>query len=443
MSTASRRAADDGLPPSPKYSVVGVAEARVGWAGADRSCVGGALIVGADPTEVDPSDAGESDVSPAGEVDLGVAGVGLAPDPETAVWVEADRLEAELEPDLVRDLEDDLEGAAVGESEQIGGAFVVSDADVGDEPAPRVMVAGATADPVKDYLQRIGKVALLSAEQEVALAVRIEAGVLAAEKLTSGEVQDPQLARKLGWVAEDGARARTQMLEANLRLVVSLAKRHTGHGMGFLDLIQEGNLGLIRAVEKFDYTRGYKFSTYATWWISQAIHRAMADQGRTIRIPVRMSETINQMSRVRGILLADLGREPSTAELAEALDLAPETVLEVQRYAREPLSLHTPLGEDAGSEFGDLIEDTEAIAPADLLSPGLLRAHFEVALATLSEREAAVMRMRFGLTDGEPKTLEEIGRVQGVTRERIRQIESKALSKLRHPTRQIGLRDFL
>ena len=358
-------------------------------------------------------------------------------------WVEVAGLEAELEADLVRDLEDDLEGAAVGEPEEAGGGFVLSDADVGDEPAPRVSVAGATADPVKDYLRRIGRVALLSAEQEVALALRIEAGVLAAGKLASGEVADPQLAGELGWLAEDGERARTQMLEANLRLVVSLAKRYTGRGMGFLDLIQEGNLGLIRAVEKFDYTKGYKFSTYATWWIRQSIHRAMADQGRTIRIPVHMSETINQMARVRADLLADLGREASTAELAQALDLAPEKVLEVQRYAREPLSLHTPLGEDADSEFGDLIEDTEAIAPADVMSPSLLRAHFEAALATLSEREAAVMRMRFGLTDGQPRTLEEIGRVQGVTRERIRQIESKAMSKLRHPARQNGLRDFL
>jgi RNA polymerase primary sigma factor len=320
---------------------------------------------------------------------------------------------------------------------------LVGRADSRVTPEYNMALSDRRSQAVKDYLQRIGKVGLLSAEQEVALALRIEAGVLAAERLAAGEVLDPQLARDLAWLAEDGRQARDLMLEANLRLVVSLAKRHTGRGMPFLDLIQEGNLGLIRAVEKFDYTKGYKFSTYATWWIRQSIHRAMADQGRTIRIPVHMSETINQMARVRADLLADLGREASTAELAQALDLAPEKVLEVQRYAGEPLSLHTPLGEDADSEFGDLIEDTEALAPADLMSPSLLAAHFEVALATLSEREAEVMRMRFGLTDGEPRTLEEIGQVQGVTRERIRQIESKALSKLRHPTRQNGLRDFL
>ena len=280
---------------------------------------------GTDPTEEDPS-----------------AMPGIRP--EFAAWVRVVGLEAELEADPVRDLEEDLEGAVVGEPEEVGGGFVLSDADVGDEPAPRVRVAGATADPVKDYLQQIGRVALLSAEQEVALALRIEAGVLAAGKLASGEVADPQLAGELGWLAEDGERARTQMLEANLRLVVSLAKRHTGRGMPFLDLIQEGNLGLIRAVEKFDYTKGYKFSTYATWWIRQSIHRAMADQCRTIRIPVHMSETINQMARVRADLLADLGREASTAELAQALDLAPEKVLEVQRYAGNHCRCTPPRG---------------------------------------------------------------------------------------------------
>ena len=344
---------------------------------------------------------------------------------------------------LVKDLVEDPEAAAAGVPEEAGAAFVLCDADVADEPAPRVSGAGATTDPVKDYLQRIGRVALLSAEEEVELAIRIEAGVLAEEKLNSGEPLDPQLSRDLAWLAEDGQRARTHMLEANLRLVVSLAKRHTGHGLPFLDLIQEGNLGLIRAVEKFDYTKGFKFSTYATWWISQGIHRALADQSRTIRIPTKVTETIKAMSVLQAQLLADLGREPTTAELAEGLDLTPQKVLEIQRYTRDPLSLHTPLGADADSEFGDLIEDTEAIAVTDEVSASLLRQQFEVALAMLSEREAAVMRMRFGLTDGQPTTLEEIGRLQGVTRERIRQIECKALSKLRHPTRQTGLRDFL
>ena len=301
--------------------------------------------MGADPTEVDPADAGESDGSAAGEVDLGVAGAGFDPDLEIAAWVEVAGLEAELEADLVRDLEEDLQGAAVGEPEEVGGGFVLSDADVGDEPAPQVRVAGATADPVKDYLQQIGRVALLSAEQEVALALRIEAGVLAAEKLASGEVADPRRPGAGVVWPRTGSRPATHMLEANLRLVVSLAKRHTGRGMPFLDLIQEGNLGLIRAVEKFDYTKGYKFSTYATWWIRQSIHRAMADQARTIRIPVHMSETINQMSRRCGPTCWPIwAARPSTAELAQALGLAPEKVLEVQSYAREPLSLHTPLG---------------------------------------------------------------------------------------------------
>ena len=365
------------------------------------------------------------------------------PNLEITTWVDVIELEATLEAELVTALEQDLEFTVGPEPEEPGGAFVLSDADAGDEPAAKVLVAGATADPVRDYLQKIGRVALLSAEQEVQLAKRIEAGVLAEEKMTSGQMRDPQERRDLALLVTDGQQAMNHMLEANLRLVVSLAKRHTGHGMPFLDLIQEGNLGLIRAVEKFDYTKGYKFSTYATWWIRQSIHRAMADQARTIRIPVHMSETINQMSHVKANLLANLGREPSTAELAEALDLSPDKVLEIQRYAREPISLHTPMGSDADSEFGDLIEDSEATAPPDAVSPVLLHEQFESAFAMLSAREAAVMRMRFGLIDGQPRTLEDIGRVQGVTRERIRQIESKALSKLRHPTRQHGLRDFL
>ncbi len=321
--------------------------------------------------------------------------------------------------------------------------FVVSDADDAGEPEQQVMVAGATADPVKDYLKQIGKVPLLNAEMEVELAKRIEAGLFSEEKLAKGGKISAKLEEELEWIAEDGRRAKNHLLEANLRLVVSLAKRYTGRGMLFLDLIQEGNLGLIRAVEKFDYTKGYKFSTYATWWIRQAITRAMADQARTIRIPVHMVEVINKLARVQRQMLQDLGREPTPEELAKELDMTPEKVVEVQKYGREPISLHTPLGEDGDSEFGDLIEDSEAIVPADAVSFTLLQEQLHAVLDTLSEREAGVVSMRFGLTDGQPKTLDEIGKVYGVTRERIRQIESKTMSKLRHPSRSQVLRDYL
>ncbi len=322
-------------------------------------------------------------------------------------------------------------------------SFVVSDADESGEPEQQVMVAGATADPVKDYLKQIGKVPLLNAEMEVELAKRIEAGLFSDEKLAKGGKISAKLLEELEWIAEDGRRAKNHLLEANLRLVVSLAKRYTGRGMLFLDLIQEGNLGLIRAVEKFDYTKGYKFSTYATWWIRQAITRAMADQARTIRIPVHMVEVINKLARVQRQMLQDLGREPTPEELALELDMTPEKVIEVQKYGREPISLHTPLGEDGDSEFGDLIEDSEAIVPADAVSFTLLQEQLHAVLDTLSEREAGVVSMRFGLTDGQPKTLDEIGKVYGVTRERIRQIESKTMSKLRHPSRSQVLRDYL
>ncbi len=322
-------------------------------------------------------------------------------------------------------------------------SFVVSAADDTDEPEQQVMVAGATADPVKDYLKQIGKVPLLNAEMEVELAKRIEAGLFSEEKLAKGGKLSPKMVEELEWIAEDGRRAKNHLLEANLRLVVSLAKRYTGRGMLFLDLIQEGNLGLIRAVEKFDYTKGYKFSTYATWWIRQAITRAMADQARTIRIPVHMVEVINKLARVQRQMLQDLGREPTPEELAKELDMTPEKVIEVQKYGREPISLHTPLGEDGDSEFGDLIEDSEAIVPADAVSFTLLQEQLHAVLDTLSEREAGVVSMRFGLTDGQPKTLDEIGKVYGVTRERIRQIESKTMSKLRHPSRSQVLRDYL
>jgi RNA polymerase primary sigma factor len=322
-------------------------------------------------------------------------------------------------------------------------AFVYGDDDE-DLPAAQVAVAGATSDPVKDYLKQIGKVPLLNAEQEVELAKRIEAGLFAEEKLAESSASvRPETRLDLEWIADDGRRAKNHLLEANLRLVVSLAKRYTGRGMLFLDLIQEGNLGLIRAVEKFDYTKGYKFSTYATWWIRQAITRAMADQARTIRIPVHMVEVINKLARVQRQMLQDLGREPTPEELAAELDMTPEKVIEVQKYGREPISLHTPLGEDGDSEFGDLIEDSEAIQPGEAVSFTLLQEQLHSVLDTLSEREAGVVSMRFGLTDGQPKTLDEIGKVYGVTRERIRQIESKTMSKLRHPSRSQVLRDYL
>ncbi|MHA6511609.1 RNA polymerase sigma factor [Tessaracoccus sp. Z1128] len=321
--------------------------------------------------------------------------------------------------------------------------FALSDSDDADEPEQQVVSAGATADPVKDYLKQIGKVALLNAVQEVELAKRIEAGLFADERIHTTDKLKQDEREDLEWIAEDGRRAKNHLLEANLRLVVSLAKRYTGRGMLFLDLIQEGNLGLIRAVEKFDYTKGYKFSTYATWWIKQAITRAMADQARTIRIPVHMVEVINKLARVQRQMLQDLGREPTPEELAVELDMTPEKVVEVQKYGREPISLHTPLGEDGDSEFGDLIEDSEAVVPADAVNFTLLQEQLNDVLDTLSEREAGVVSMRFGLTDGQPKTLDEIGKVYGVTRERIRQIESKTMSKLRHPSRSQVLRDYL
>ena len=340
------------------------------------------------------------------------------------------------------------EGAALRERTNDGihvkGGFVVSDSDETDEPVQQVTVAGATADPVKDYLKQIGKVSLLNAEQEVDLARRIEAGLYAEYKLKNqADEMTSRERRELHFLAQDGQQAKNHLLEANLRLVVSLAKRYTGRGMQFLDLIQEGNLGLIRAVEKFDYTKGYKFSTYATWWIRQAITRAMADQARTIRIPVHMVEVINKLARVQRQMLQDLGREPTPEELAKDLDMTAEKVVEVQKYGREPISLHTPLGEDGDSEFGDLIEDSEAIVPADAVSFTLLQEQLHHVLDTLSEREAGVVSMRFGLGDGQPKTLDEIGKVYGVTRERIRQIESKTMSKLRHPSRSQVLRDYL
>ncbi len=348
-----------------------------------------------------------------------------------------DVIVAEVE-EVVPEVEEDEDAIVVPE-----GALILSSKEDDDIPVQTTSITGATADPVKDYLKQIGKVALLNAELEVELAKRIEAGLFAEEKLATDKKLSRDMARDLKWVVKDGQRAKSHLLEANLRLVVSLAKRYTGRGMQFLDLIQEGNLGLIRAVEKFDYTKGYKFSTYATWWIRQAITRAMADQARTIRIPVHMVEVINKLSRVQRQLLQDLGREPTPEELARELDMTPEKVVEVQKYGREPISLSTPLGEDGDSEFGDLIEDTEAVQPADAVAFRIMQREIERLLDTLTPREAAVIRSRYGIGDGVMKTLDQIGEEHGVTRERIRQIEAKTMSKLKHPSRAQWLRDFI
>jgi RNA polymerase primary sigma factor len=387
------------------------------------------IEIDADDISLDVEDSGEAAAETPDEADAEAEGEGDAED--TAAVSETATPAAAA-------------GKPAAETESEDETFVYGDDDE-DLPAAQVAVAGATSDPVKDYLKQIGKVPLLNAEQEVELAKRIEAGLFAEEKLGDGREKALRVEARLDleWIADDGRRAKNHLLEANLRLVVSLAKRYTGRGMLFLDLIQEGNLGLIRAVEKFDYTKGYKFSTYATWWIRQAITRAMADQARTIRIPVHMVEVINKLARVQRQMLQDLGREPTPEELAAELDMTPEKVIEVQKYGREPISLHTPLGEDGDSEFGDLIEDSEAIQPGEAVSFTLLQEQLHSVLDTLSEREAGVVSMRFGLTDGQPKTLDEIGKVYGVTRERIRQIESKTMSKLRHPSRSQVLRDYL
>jgi len=373
-------------------------------------------------------------------------------DEDVAVEVEVDDTDApeaaeksETDDEADAETETDGEAAPAAVEEPLPtGALVLRAVDEDDDiPVYSTTITGATADPVKDYLKQIGKVALLNAAEEVELAMRIEAGLFAEDKLANTPNMPKELERELRWVARDGQRAKSHLLGANLRLVVSLAKRYTGRGMQFLDLIQEGNLGLIRAVEKFDYTKGFKFSTYATWWIRQAITRAMADQARTIRIPVHMVEVINKLARVQRQMLQDLGREPTPEELSRELDMTPEKVIEVQKYGREPISLHTPLGEDGDSEFGDLIEDTEAVVPADAVGFTMLQKQLESLLDSLSEREAGVIRMRFGLGDGMPKTLDQIGDTFGVTRERIRQIESKTMAKLRHPSRSQSLRDYL
>ncbi|MBB0967581.1 RNA polymerase sigma factor [Dietzia aerolata] len=360
---------------------------------------------------------------------------------------------AELEDVEVEDVEDDEEADEETKEEpsakdKASGDFVWDEEESEAlRQARKDAELTASADSVRAYLKQIGKVALLNAEEEVELAKRIEAGLYStwfmAQVAERGEKLTTAQRRDYKWIERDGVRAKNHLLEANLRLVVSLAKRYTGRGMAFLDLIQEGNLGLIRAVEKFDYTKGYKFSTYATWWIRQAITRAMADQARTIRIPVHMVEVINKLGRIQRELLQDLGREPTPEELAKEMDITPEKVLEIQQYAREPISLDQTIGDEGDSQLGDFIEDSEAVVAVDAVSFTLLQDQLRSVLDTLSEREAGVVRLRFGLTDGLPRTLDEIGQVYGVTRERIRQIESKTMSKLRHPSRSQVLRDYL
>ncbi|MGV0851503.1 RNA polymerase sigma factor [Mycolicibacterium phlei] len=384
------------------------------------------------------------DVEPVGDIevedgDLDLEDLDVAEDGETP---------AVVEPAPADDDEEDDEIAEPSDKDKASGDFVWDEEESEAlRQARKDAELTASADSVRAYLKQIGKVALLNAEEEVELAKRIEAGLYATQKLAEmaekGEKLPTQLRRDMQWICRDGDRAKNHLLEANLRLVVSLAKRYTGRGMAFLDLIQEGNLGLIRAVEKFDYTKGYKFSTYATWWIRQAITRAMADQARTIRIPVHMVEVINKLGRIQRELLQDLGREPTPEELAKEMDITPEKVLEIQQYAREPISLDQTIGDEGDSQLGDFIEDSEAVVAVDAVSFTLLQDQLQSVLETLSEREAGVVRLRFGLTDGQPRTLDEIGQVYGVTRERIRQIESKTMSKLRHPSRSQVLRDYL
>jgi RNA polymerase primary sigma factor len=419
---------------------------------------------GADDAEATTTDVetGEPDLEVDAELD-GVAGDDIEIDPED---LNLEDLEVDAANDDTGTPETD--GAAVKKPVKVVGEEAVDDEEI-VEPSEKDKASGdfvwdedesealrqarkdaeltASADSVRAYLKQIGKVALLNAEEEVELAKRIEAGLYATQLMTDltekGEKLPAAQRRDMVWICRDGDRAKNHLLEANLRLVVSLAKRYTGRGMAFLDLIQEGNLGLIRAVEKFDYTKGYKFSTYATWWIRQAITRAMADQARTIRIPVHMVEVINKLGRIQRELLQDLGREPTPEELAKEMDITPEKVLEIQQYAREPISLDQTIGDEGDSQLGDFIEDSEAVVAVDAVSFTLLQDQLQSVLETLSEREAGVVRLRFGLTDGQPRTLDEIGQVYGVTRERIRQIESKTMSKLRHPSRSQVLRDYL
>ena len=413
----------------------------------------------AEAAEDDDLDA-EPDIEaePGDDIDLDAEDLNLddleedvSPDGEDADVDPADTTDADAGPakgTAENSVEDDEEIVEPSEKDKASGDFVWDeDESEALRQARKDAELTASADSVRAYLKQIGKVALLNAEEEVELAKRIEAGLYATQLMVEiaerGEKLPAAQRRDMAWICRDGDRAKNHLLEANLRLVVSLAKRYTGRGMAFLDLIQEGNLGLIRAVEKFDYTKGYKFSTYATWWIRQAITRAMADQARTIRIPVHMVEVINKLGRIQRELLQDLGREPTPEELAKEMDITPEKVLEIQQYAREPISLDQTIGDEGDSQLGDFIEDSEAVVAVDAVSFTLLQDQLQSVLETLSEREAGVVRLRFGLTDGQPRTLDEIGQVYGVTRERIRQIESKTMSKLRHPSRSQVLRDYL
>jgi RNA polymerase primary sigma factor len=366
--------------------------------------------------------------------------VGIVPAQAVATEASASGLAPENVDELVRQLADSGVDVVVDEPTETELQQEVVDAEL---PSLDDVGTATSTDLVRVYLREIGRVPLLTAAQEVELARRVEAGVFAAERLDLDTHLPRRLTTDLDSIADDGQRAKLQIIEANLRLVVSIAKRYAGRGLPFLDLIQEGNLGLIRAVEKFDYTKGYKFSTYASWWIRQAVSRAVADQARTIRIPVHMVETVNRILRTQRMLVQTLGREPTAAEISERVDLPAERVAEIRRLAMEPVSLHSPVGEEDGSELGDLIEDAEAVPPADLVSAGMLQRHLAEVLDSLGDRERAVVRMRYGLIDGEPRTLEEVGRAFGVTRERVRQIEAKSLAKLRHPHLSEQLRDYL
>lgn len=458
--TKAAPASEDAAPSaSPKKTRTSVkaSKAPVGEANAFGDSPEGAVTDPEIPLDAaeDLDDEPDLDVDPSEDLDLGLD------DLEDVVEVVDD--EADLDPGEAEESEDvatpaaatpgtaaddDEEIAEPTEKDRASGDFVWDeDESEALRQARKDAELTASADSVRAYLKQIGKVALLNAEEEVELAKRIEAGLYATQLMADltdrGEKLPAAQRRDMMWICRDGDRAKNHLLEANLRLVVSLAKRYTGRGMAFLDLIQEGNLGLIRAVEKFDYTKGYKFSTYATWWIRQAITRAMADQARTIRIPVHMVEVINKLGRIQRELLQDLGREPTPEELAKEMDITPEKVLEIQQYAREPISLDQTIGDEGDSQLGDFIEDSEAVVAVDAVSFTLLQDQLQSVLDTLSEREAGVVRLRFGLTDGQPRTLDEIGQVYGVTRERIRQIESKTMSKLRHPSRSQVLRDYL